>query len=442
MEFPLKQLALAGSVWLVLSASAQAESSLPPLDRTVAVVENQVILQSELDQAVAQARQQLASRQQTPPAADSLRRSVLDQMILQRIQLDIVKRAKGRVDEKAVDEALATFAQQQGAPSVAAFTQAVQARDPGGVERLRQQIRDSMLLSELRQQTLASRIRITDRDLDNFLASPEGQTLQPREYHTLHFLIAPPKGATPQANEQARQVAEALNRGLQQGESASALVARLQTQGVRIGGGDMGWHAARDIDPGLSERLASLQPGQTSGVLDSPQGYQVVQLVESRDQSATLEHQWQVRHILVSPGEGLSSTGAKTRIDQLAQQLQAGKSFADLASTYSSDPGSARAGGELGWVSAGQMVPEFETMMKATPVGQTSAPFQTQFGWHILRVEAERDQDVSQQKLRELARQVLTQRRMEQELDDWLRELRAGAYVDIRDPALKKPDAS
>ena len=188
MEFPLKQLALAGSVWLVLSASAQAEPSLPPLDRTVAVVENQVILQSELDQAVAQARQQLASRQQTPPAADSLRRSVLDQMILQRIQLDIVKRAKGRVDEKAVDEALATFAQQQGAPSVAAFTQAVQARDPSGVERLRQQIRDSMLLSELRQQTLASRIRITDRDLDNFLASPEGQTLQPREYHTLHFL--------------------------------------------------------------------------------------------------------------------------------------------------------------------------------------------------------------------------------------------------------------
>lgn len=431
MELSLKPLACAA---LLLALPLHAAE----LDRTVALVETQAILQSELDQAVAQAQRQLQARQQALPADTVLRRSVLDQMILQRIQLDLLKRSRAQVDEQAIDAALEEFAKQQGAPSLEAFVQAVQARDPQAMAPLRQQMRDRLLLNELRQQTLASRVRITDRDVDNFLASPEGQSLQARDYHTVHVLVAPTATNPTAADRKAAlEVAVQLEQGLKQGEPIEQLIARHSSAKVRIGGGDMGWHSSREMDSALNERLKSLQARQTSGVIESPQGYQVIQLLGQREGSKTLEHQWQVRHILISPSESLSTSGAQTRINQISTQLQAGKSFADLASTYSTDPGSARAGGELGWVSAGQMVPEFEQMMKTTPVGQISAPFQSQFGWHVLQVQADRDQDVSQQKLREAARNVLGQRRMEQELDDWLRELRAGAYIEIRDPALQ-----
>ncbi len=421
----------------LMAGLAAEDATAAVLDRTVALVENQAILQSELDQAVAQARRQFESRKQPVPDETSLRRSVLDQMILQRIQLDLVQRAKGQVSDQAVDEALAAFARQQGAPSLEAFEQAVQAQDPEGLTRLRAQIRDRMLLNELQQQTLANRIRITDRDVDNFLASPEGQSLQPTEYHTIHFLITPSASDPSDADRaEVMRVATLLQQGLLRGEPADALIKQHSSDRVTIGGGDMGWHAAGNMNPQLLQTLNALAVGQTSAVLPAGQGQQVLQLVEKRTAPTAFEHQWQVRHILVGPGEGLSDTGAKTRIEQIARQLQGGTAFADLAATYSTDPGSARAGGELGWVSSGQMVAEFEQAMKSTPVGQTSAPFQTQFGWHILQVQGERDQDIGPQKLRDSARQILTQRRMEQELDDWQRELRAGAYVDIRDPAL------
>ena len=403
-----------------------------PLDGVAVVVDDNVILNSDIEMAISDARRQLATRQQPMPSDDVIRTEVTRQLIMRKVQLDLAGRSGMTVDDQTLNAALSEMAQQRGAPSLVAFQQGLDARQAGAYARLRQQVRDDLTINRLRQQRVSARVRISERDIDNFLASPQSQAALETEYRIAHLMIKLPSGGGDAALAQAMRTGEQIAKDLNSNISFDQIIKKYHSETLPVGGGDMGWRKPSEVPPNLSSILEQLSAGQTSTPIPSADGVHILKMLDRRGAENVKVHQWDVRHILISPNDVLSPADAQARAEDLYKRLQQGGSFDTLAKTYSNDPGSARNGGSLGWVSPGEMVPEFEATIRKTSVGDFSTPFQTQFGWHILQVQGERDQDISEQYRRGIARQTLFQRKFDQELDNWLREIRANAYVDIR----------
>ena len=403
------------------------------VDRVVVVVDNTAILQSDVDAAIQEARSQLQVREQAIPSESVLRAEVTRQLILRNIQLGLIKRAGLSVDERSLNAAVAALAEKQGAPSLSAFQQALDQRQAGSYARLRQQMSEDLSINRLRQQQIGSRIKISDRAIDNFLASPQSQLYLSDELRTAHFLVKLPEQPTADDLQKAGLIAEQVRAALQSGQSIAQVLAAQASETVYpVGGGDMGYRKPAELPSVFAEPIEQLDVNQVTAPIVGAEGIHVIKLLDRRGAERTIVPQWQVRHILISPNEVVSLADAKSRIDSLYQRLQKGEDFDTLAKTFSNDPGSAGDGGSLGWVSTGEMVPVFDEVMQKTPVNDFSTPFQSQFGWHILQVNGERQQDVTEQYRRNIARQTLYQREFEQELDNWLREIRATAYVEIK----------
>lgn len=403
------------------------------VDRVVVVVDNTAILQSDVDTAMLEARSQLQAREQAIPSESVLRAEVTRQLILRNIQLGLIKRAGLSVDERSLNAAIAALAEKQGAPSLSAFQQALDQRQAGSYARLRQQMSEDLSINRLRQQQIGSRIKISDRAIDNFLASPQSQLYLSDELRTAHFLVKLPEQPTADDLQKAGLIAEQVRAALQSGQSIAQVLAAQASETVYpVGGGDMGYRKPAELPSVFAEPIEQLEVNQVTAPIVGAEGIHVIKLLDRRGAERTIVPQWQVRHILISPNEVVSLADAKSRIDSLYQRLQKGEDFDTLAKTFSNDPGSAGDGGSLGWVSTGEMVPVFDEVMQKTPVNDFSTPFQSQFGWHILQVNGERQQDVTEQYRRNIARQTLYQREFEQELDNWLREIRATAYVEIK----------
>lgn len=403
------------------------------VDRVVVVVDNTAILQSDVDTAMLEARSQLQAREQAIPSESVLRAEVTRQLILRNIQLGLIKRAGLSVDERSLNAAIAALAEKQGAPSLSAFQQALDQRQAGSYARLRQQMSEDLSINRLRQQQIGSRIKISDRAIDNFLASPQSQLYLSDELRTAHFLVKLPEQPTADDLQKAGVIAERVRVALQSGQSIAQVLAAQASETIYpVGGGDMGYRKPAELPSVFAEPIEQLEVNQVTAPIVGAEGIHVIKLLDRRGAERTIVPQWQVRHILISPNEVVSLADAKSRIDSLYQRLQKGEDFDTLAKTFSNDPGSAGDGGSLGWVSTGEMVPVFDEVMQKTPVNDFSTPFQSQFGWHILQVNGERQQDVTEQYRRNIARQTLYQREFEQELDNWLREIRATAYVEIK----------
>ena len=403
------------------------------VDRVVVVVDNTAILQSDVDTAMLEARSQLQAREQAIPSESMLRAEVTRQLILRNIQLGLIKRAGLSVDERSLNAAVAALAEKQGAPSLSAFQQALDQRQAGSYARLRQQMSEDLSINRLRQQQIGSRIKISDRAIDNFLASPQSQLYLSDELRTAHFLVKLPEQPTADDLQKAGVIAERVRVALQSGQSIAQVLAAQASETIYpVGGGDMGYRKPAELPSVFAEPIEQLEVNQVTAPIVGAEGIHVIKLLDRRGAERTIVPQWQVRHILISPNEVVSLADAKSRIDSLYQRLQKGEDFDTLAKTFSNDPGSAGDGGSLGWVSTGEMVPVFDEVMQKTPVNDFSTPFQSQFGWHILQVNGERQQDVTEQYRRNIARQTLYQREFEQELDNWLREIRATAYVEIK----------
>lgn len=439
MEFSLnvsakRRVLSAALLTLMLSGmtfqAAQAEAIV---DRVVVVVDNTAILQSDIDSALDEARNQLQLRGQAVPMESVLHAEVTRQLILRKIQLGLIKRAGVSVDERSLNAALTDLAEKQGAPSLSAFQQALDQRQAGSYARLRQQMSEDLSINRLRQQQVGSRIKISDRAIDNFLASPQSQLYLSDELRTTHFLVKLPDQPSADDLQKAGVIAEQIRGALQNGQSIQQVLATHADQTVYpVGGGDMGYRKPAELPSIFAEPIERLEVNQVTTPIVAADGIHVIKLADRRGAERTIVPQWQVRHILIAPSEVVSLADAKSRIDSIYKRLQAGENFDTLAKTFSNDPGSARDGGSLGWVSTGEMVPVFDEMMQKTSVNDFSTPFQSQFGWHILQVQGERQQDVTEQYRRNIARQALYQREFEQELDNWLREIRAGAYVEIK----------
>ena len=407
------------------------------IDGVIAIVNDTPILRSQLDRAVAQASAQLQAQNKPVPPAQQLYPQVLDQLITKQIQLDIIKRQGLQAEENAVNAALTNLAQQNGVASLAEFQQKLDAQRAGSYQALRQKVSEDLAIQTLQQQQLASRIKISDQDVDNFLKSPESNALEKSQYRTLHIRVPFEADATGKTSDkqkkQALTVATQIAKNLQaENANIEQIMTDAQTNyNAQIQGGDMGYHVAAELPTELSKNITALEVGQVTNPIATAEGYNVIKLVDKRGGQQKIIDQWHTRHILISPSTALPADMAKQQIDTIYEKLRQGEDFATLASTYSKDPGSASNGGDLGWVSEGDMVPSFEAMMKKTSVNDYSVPFQSQFGWHILKIDEKRQKDVSDVYRKNMAREILYQRMAPQALDDWMQDLRAQAYVKI-----------
>lgn len=400
-------------------------------NEVVAVVDNSVILKSDLEQNIAEIKHQLEAQKKPVPPEQYLQQQALDQLIIRQAQLEQVKRYNIKADEKSLNEAVMKVANQSGSQSLEAFQQKLDAIAPGTYESLRNRIAEDLAINRLRQQMVMSRIKISDQDVENFLKTPQGQAALGNQVHVLHVRVSGEKNI--------EKVAAQVKAALKESNDVAAIDKKFTANGVKVESADMGFRNLSEIPSELAARVTPLEVGQTTDLIPVRDGIHILKLVDRKGaEQKAIVSQYKTRHILIQPSEVVSPDNAKQQINSIYNRLKAGEDFAVLASTFSNDPGSARDSGSLGWVSPGVMVPEFEARMKSTPVGQTSEPFQTQFGWHILQVTDTRQQDMTREYQERMARQILGERQFDSELDSWLREIRSNAFVEIKDPNLDR----
>lgn len=424
----LKQLFKASALALVISASVSSYAN--PSDQIVAIVGKSAILKSDIAQGVAELQHQLKAQKQDVPPLQVLENQALNKLIIQNAQLEQVKRYGIQVDEKTLNDAVLNVARQSNSNSLEDFQQKLDRMAPGTYENLRAKVADDLAIQRLRQQQVMSRIKISDQDVENFLKSPEGQAAVGTQAHVIHFRIS---GEASQ--QELTQVAQQVQDALQASNDVDAIQKQFSTSTIKVEGADMGSRSIADIPEELASSIALVSPGNTTDLIQARDGIHLLKLLERKsNQKKTIVPQYQTRHILIKTSEVVSPENAKHTIDSIYSRVKAGDDFAVLAATYSNDPGSARDGGSLGWVSPGMMVPEFDQKMQTAKIGEVSEPFETQFGWHILQVTDARQQDMTQEQQKRIARQILGDRQFDAELDGWLRELRASTYVEIKQP--------
>ncbi len=416
---------------LALSISFAAPVFAQNSNEVVAVVDNNVILKSDLAQSVAEIQRRFQAQKQELPPQQILEQQALEQLIIRQAQLEQVARFNVKPDEKALNDAVLSVASQSGIKSLAAFQQKLDAQQPGTYAAVRSRIAEDLAINRLRQQVVMSRIKISDKDVANFLKTPQGQAALGNQVHVLHIRVS--------GSGDIQTTAQQIRKEFSNNNDVKALAKEFSSNDVKVDGADMGFRSLSNIPAELAARVSPLDVGQTTDLITVPDGIHILKLIDrkSSEQKAIVP-QYQTRHILIQPSEVVSPENAKQTIDSIYKRLKAGEDFAVLASTFSNDTGSARDGGSLGWVTPGVMVPEFEAKMKSTAKGQISEPFQSQFGWHILEVTDTRQQDMTSQYQERMARQILGERQFDTELDSWLREVRNNAFVEIKDPSLDR----
>lgn len=401
-----------------------------PLDRIVAVINDDVIMQSELEERIRSVLKQMSQQGAERPPQDILIKQVLERMIMVKLQTQFAERTGIKVDDETLNQTINRIAAENNL-SLSQFRNILE-KDGINYENFREDIRNEITITQLKRRQVDNRVTVTDREIDNFLANEEVQGGTENEYHLSHILISSPEGATKEEMEQARLVAEKVVSDLKSGANFEELARNVSDGQQAATGGDLGWRTESEIPTLFSEKILAMKEGGISEIIQSPSGFHIIKLTGLRSTDKHIVTQTHARHILIRPNELVSDDDAQNRLEQLVLRLKGGDDFSELARSHSDDPGSAVNGGDLGWTNPGQMVPEFEEEMNKLKPGEISGPFKTQFGWHIVQVLDRREQDNSEQLKRARAREIIMQRKIEEAQQNWLRGLRDEAYVEYR----------
>ncbi|HXG28591.1 MAG TPA: peptidylprolyl isomerase [Nevskiales bacterium] len=415
---------------LLLAGAPPAPVRAASLDGIVVVVDEEVVLASELSEAMRQVELQLRSQGRPLPPRDVLQRQVLERLILQRLQVQRAKNAGLQVSEDELRQALTGIAA-RNQMSVNEFAEAA-AREGIDFGQFREQLRTDLLISKLRQREVESRVVVSEQDVDLFLQSQAGQQ-EGKEYRLSHILVAVKEGASDEERSAVRRQAEEVLARARAGEDFAQLAARYSNDQLALSGGDLGWRDAAALPSLFANVVPSLKPGEVSPLLSSPSGFHIVRLNETRPAGgAQMVDETHARHILLTPNAVRNDVATRAAAENLRRELDAGADFAALARKHSNDPGSANRGGDLGWQPKGSFTREFESQLETMQPGEIRGPFPTQFGWHIVQLIERRTRDDSEGRKRDRARAAIFQRKVGEEYDLWLRRLRDEAYVEYR----------
>lgn len=407
-----------------------AHAAVEPLDRIVAIVDKDVVMATQLDKRIKMVRLQMQENNAPIPPETVLESQVLERLIVENLQLQMASRGGVRIDERTLDQAIADIAQ-RNKMSLAEFRREL-SQEGLTYDEVREQIRNEMIISRVRQASVGERIQISDREVDNYLASSAGQAQNQVAYHLGHILISLPDAAMPDQVSDAEKKATRLIQKLNQGADFSQLAMAESAGSKALEGGDLGWRTLDQLPTLAASIIPQLQVGDIAGPVRSASGFHIIKLIAKRGEQKVLQNQVHVRHILIQPNEIRTDIEAQKLAEAIYRRLQQGERFADLARVYSNDPGSSLAGGDLGWIDPKTLVPAFQEAMAKAPLQQVTKPFRSPYGWHMLEVLERRAQDMSNDFRRQQVREQLSSRKYEEELQNWLREIRNEAFVEIK----------
>ncbi len=400
------------------------------LDRIVSVVNDEVITRRDLDERVKVALGQLRQQGTPLPAADVLEKQVLESMIYMRVQLQYAKETGVRIDDAMLNSAINRIAENNKL-SVGAIRETLE-KEGISFTTFREQIRDEIMLARLREREIETKITISDGEIDNLLRTMQAQDGKSEEFDLSHILIRVPEQASPEQLQDRRARAEQALKQIRSGTDFRQIAASFSDAPDAVQGGAMGWRELVRLPALFAEAVPGLKSGEVSDILRSPNGFHIVRVNDRRGQNSPLMmSQTQARHILIKTSELVAENEARERLVKLKERLDNNADFAELARLQSEDASASR-GGDLGWLSPGDTVPEFERAMDALKPGEISGPVRSPFGWHLIHVLERRNQDMSQQQQRLQARQALRAQKADEAYQEWVRQLRDKAFVEYR----------
>jgi peptidyl-prolyl cis-trans isomerase SurA len=410
---------------------APAEERGVSLNRVVAVVNDGIVLQSALDQQLQMVTMRLQQAGQQMPPRDILRQQVLERLVLQEIQLQRADRAGIKVSDEQLNQALTDVAARNNVK----FSDLPAALEAQGINyrTYREEVRQELILGQLRQRDVYSHIYISPREVDQCVAKAQAAPEDRLEYDVAHILVAIPASATPQQIEERTARAQGVYERAKRGEDFSDLAVAYSDAGTALDGGKLGWRKISQLPSIVAEIVPDMKPGDVSEIIRTPSGLHIFKLIDTRGtQPAALVSQVHTRHILMQTNAIEDDETVRQKLQEIRSRILNGEDFAAIASVSSVDPGSATRGGDLGWTGPGTFVPEFEKQIDALDIDEISQPFKSPFGWHIVQLLGRRTYDASEDTTRNKCVQQMRESRADEETELWLRRLRDEAYVEYR----------
>lgn len=414
---------------LIAPASLSAQA-LPTneLDGIVAVVEEDVILRSELNRAVENVTQQYAATPEQLPPRASLERQVLERLVQMRLQIQRAESIGIRVSDIEIDGAVQAIAQQNGA-TLEQMRRQIEA-DGYSFQGFRESLRDEMLVQRMRSRVMQSRVSVSDTEVDILLSRG---TLRGKQYQIANLLVGLPDGATPEQIATANEKIEGIRKLIREGMEFPAAAIRFSDGPNALEGGNLGWRSLDEIPASFVNLIEGMQPGDLSEPLRGPSGVQLIYVSDVRDGSQVrMVQEVKLRDILIRTTELVDEARARALIDELRARAVAGEDFAELAREYSQNTASASLGGDLGWTSPATFPPEFSRAVTELKDGEISQPIFSAEGWHLMKRIETREQDRTEDLLRDEARQIISRRKADEEYERFVRQIRDEAYVDTR----------
>lgn len=408
---------------LLITMTAQAD--VEQLDSIAAIVDDDVVLNSELNARIATVKGNFERTGRPLPPDHELRTGILNQMIVESIQLQRGYRAGVRISEEQLNNALANIARSQGMDFENFRNQLIA---QGSYYSMQDQLRREMIIDQVQKGSLSRQVNITPDELDAFLVSPEGKELSETRYQLSHIVVPLAGSASNAEKRKAKQLISQARELLSSGKNPQAWLEKNQSS---LQAGNLGWRTKEQLPSLFADQVESLGVGDVSEVLEAGNGYHIVQMLDTSNK-AVLVTQYKSRHILIKPSAILTEEEAEVKANELRERALQGEDFEELARQNSEDIGSAQEGGDLGWSRPGMFVPEFEQTLASLQNGEISKAFQSQFGWHIILLEDTKETDMQDDVMKNRAYSVLRERKFDDVREEWLTQLRDNAYVDIK----------
>ncbi|MBU2708030.1 peptidylprolyl isomerase [Zooshikella marina] len=415
-----------------LSAAAifNVNAEIQPLDKIIAVVDKDVIMQSQLNERLAMVRLQLKQKGSNIPPEHKLREQVTERLIVESIQMQMAERAGIKIDEKTLNDAMAKIASRNNL-SLLEFKRVLEA-DGISYSKAREQIRRELTISRVRKRQVADRIRVTDQEIKNYLHSAQGKYQLSTDYRVGHILVPIP----PQANNErvtlSKELAEDIYRTLQKGKDFAQVAGAYSQEYQGVKAGDLGWRKADQLPSMFASVVPKMSVGNIAKPIRSNSGFHIIKLLAKKGEQDHVMTQYKVRHILIKPSQIRSEQQAKAIAERIYSRIKSGEDFAKLAKANSDDTGSALNGGSLNWINPDDMVPEFRNKVTATSKGTITPPFATKYGWHVMQVLDIRQKDVSSDVQKNVIRNTIRKQKYQEELQAWLQKIRDEAFVQVK----------